>query len=473
MKHKTILIVAVNLLITCVVFGQFNNPAKSLKVSDDGHHLQFSDGSSFFWMGDTAWELFHRLDKKETDYYLETRAKQGFNVIQAVVLAELYGLTEPNREGNLPLFDQNPEKPNEKYFEHVDYVVKKAADLGIFVAMSPTWGDKWNKQWGQDNAIFNPENAQNFGAFLGNRYKNQWNIIWVMGGDRNPENDEHFKIIRSMAKGLEEGDGGKHLFTYHPTGDNSSSSFFHDEKWLDFNMTQSGHGERNGPNYIYTLNNYNLTPAKPCLDGEPRYEDIPVKFGAMKMSDSYKQNPYEVTDSSTPHGYYNDYDVRRAAYWSVFSGACGHTYGNGSIWCFWDKGRYAPIAIRFPWQKAMLSPGGENMGHLRKLIDQFGMNELVPDRSVVTHNTPFADKYIAALRTKSGNAILAYCPEGQTMRIAMTKLSGKNMTQQWYNPREGTFTDKTAVKTSSSMVDFVPPTKGDKNDWVLVIQVIK
>lgn len=455
------------------VSAQFNNPAKSLKVSPDGHKLQFSDGSSFFWMGDTAWELFHRLDKKETDYYLETRAKQGFNVIQAVVLAELFGLTEPNREGNLPLFDQNPQKPNEKYFEHVDYVVKKAADLGIFIAMLPTWGDKWNLAWGHDGVIFNPENAQNFGAFLGNRYKNQWNIIWVMGGDRNPENEEHFKIIRSMAKGLEEGDGGKHLFTYHPTGDNSSSSFFHNDKWLDFNMTQSGHGERSGPNYIYTLNNYSLTPAKPCVDGEPRYEDIPVKFGAMKMSDSYKQNPYEVPDSLTPNGYYNDFDVRRAAYWSVFSGACGHTYGNGSIWCFWDKGRFAPIAIRFSWQKAMLSPGGEDMGHLRKLIELFGMNELVPDRSVVTHNTPFCDKYITALRSKSGSVILAYSPEGQTMRIALTKLSGKSMTQQWYNPREGTFTDKTAVETASAMADFVPPTTGSGNDWVLVIQANK
>lgn len=45
-----------------------------------------------------------------------------------------------------------------------------------------------------------------------------------------------------MAEGLRHGDDEEHLITYHPMGGMSSSHFFHEEPWLDFNMLQSGHG---------------------------------------------------------------------------------------------------------------------------------------------------------------------------------------------------------------------------------------
>ena len=97
-----------------------------LKVSPNHRFLMYADGTPFFYLGDTAWELFHRLTLEESERYLDDRAGKRFNVIQAVVLAEFDGLHTPNADGDLPLVDDDPTKPNEAYFKHVDAVVDMA-----------------------------------------------------------------------------------------------------------------------------------------------------------------------------------------------------------------------------------------------------------------------------------------------------------------------------------------------------------
>jgi len=90
-----------------------------LKISENKRFIVHENGTPFFYLGDTAWELFHRLGRDEAEKYLEIRRKQGFTVIQAVVLAELDGLNTPNANGDRPLIDNDPAKPNEAYFKHV------------------------------------------------------------------------------------------------------------------------------------------------------------------------------------------------------------------------------------------------------------------------------------------------------------------------------------------------------------------
>ena len=124
------------------------------RVSQDHHFLLDQLGKPFFYMGDTAWELFHRLSREEAESYLQTRAAQQFNVIQAVVLAEYGGLTEPNPQGHRPLLDNDSRRPDVAYFADVDWVVNRADQLGLCIGMLPTWGDKWNKKWGQGPEIF-------------------------------------------------------------------------------------------------------------------------------------------------------------------------------------------------------------------------------------------------------------------------------------------------------------------------------
>ena len=190
---------------------------RKLAVSDNRRFLVYEDGAPFFYLGDTAWELFHRLDREETEFYLQDRAAKRFTVIQAVVLAEYEGLTAPNAYGHLPLIDNDPARPSEAYFAHVDAVVARAEALGLIVGMLPTWGDKWNRKWGLGPEIFTPENAEAYGRWLGARYAES-PIIWILGGDRPIEAEIHREIIRAMAQGLREGDGGNSPDKLPPDG---------------------------------------------------------------------------------------------------------------------------------------------------------------------------------------------------------------------------------------------------------------
>src|SRR4028119_1942896 len=160
-----------------------------LKVSSNQRFIVHDDGTPFFYLGDTAWELFHRLSLAEAETYLRDRAAKGFTVIQAVVLAELDGLHTPNMRGDLPLVDDDPAHPNETYFEHVDAVVDRAASLGLYIGMLPTWGDKWNQKWGVGPVIFTPENARVYGEFLGRRHADR-PIIRILRRDRPIETED-------------------------------------------------------------------------------------------------------------------------------------------------------------------------------------------------------------------------------------------------------------------------------------------
>jgi hypothetical protein len=131
-----------------------------LRISPNRRFIVRDDGTPFFYLGDTAWELFHRLTMAEAELYLRDRAAKGFTVIQAVALAELDGLRTPNMRGDLPLINDDPTRPNEAYFAHVDAVVDLAASLGLHIGMLPTWGDKWNQKWGVGPEIFTPERAR-------------------------------------------------------------------------------------------------------------------------------------------------------------------------------------------------------------------------------------------------------------------------------------------------------------------------
>lgn len=422
--------------------------AQSLKVQSNKRFLLKKDGKPFFYLGDTAWELFHRLNREEAVMYLQDRASKGFTVIQAVVLAELDGLRQPNPYGHVPLKNNDPTKPNEAYFQHVDYIVNKAEELGLYIGMLPTWGDKWNKQRGAGPEIFTPENAKVFGTYLGKRYKNK-PIIWILGGDRNPDNSTHLAIIRSMAKGLKQGDGGNHLITYHPMGGNNSATWFHNDDWLDFNMFQSGHIAIDLPNYKVASQNYLLDPPKPTLDGEPRYEDHPINWKAE-------------------NGWFDDFDVRQAAYWSMLAGACGHTYGNHNIWQMWQPTREPISAARTPWKKALAHPGATQMSYFRRLFESRPFTKLVPDQSLLINSVHEGRDHLRAARAVDGSFAFVYTPTGKPITVKLEKIKGSKVKVQWYDPRLGIGT-LVGEFTNTGIKEFTPPTKGRGNDWILVL----
>jgi len=452
---RRVRLVVVGLLLLTVAAGTLTAAAPRLKVSDNKHFLVKDDGSPFFYLGDTAWELFHRLKREEADRYLADRAAKRFTVIQAVVLAEMNGLNDPNPYGQKPLSDNDPTKPNEEYFKHIDYVVNKAEELGLFVGMLPTWGNNWNKPPGQ-GGIFTPENAATYGEFLGKRYKDK-PIIWILGGDRPVENDTHRAILKAMALGLRKGDGGSHLITFHPPGGNGSSTWLHDADWLDFNMRQNGHAIDFDGRYDATRADYARTnPVKPVIDGEPVYEDHPVNFKPKELGHSVAA------------------DVRRTIYWDLFGGACGHTYGHHSVWQMYAPGRQPINGPLMPWTEAIDQPGAGQMQHARALIESRPVLTRVPDDSVIIKsNVPTSvpgagTRRFTATRDEAGTYAFVYAPVGRPFSVRMDAIKGSKAKAWWFDPRTGK-ADAIGEFETKGERRFTPPAPGELLDWVLVL----
>lgn len=433
-------------ILWCLILNQAE---AQFSVSPNGHYL-LRDGKSFFWLGDTGWELFHRLNREQADQYLKTRSSQGFTVIQAVVLAEFDGLHTPNANGDLPLLHDDPTKPNESYFKHVDYIIDRAAEEGLVIGLLPTWGDKVTIKWGKGPVIFNPENALIYGRWLGDRYKERKNIIWILGGDRNPENETDLKIWRAMAAGIREGTGGGRnaLISYHPQpNDRGSGEFFFQDPWFSFNMFQNGHC-RNTPVYDKIYAAWQREPSKPVLDGEPIYEDHPVCFNAKDLGTS------------------SAYDVRQYAYLDLFSGAFGHTYGCHDIWQFYSAEREAVNGPHVYWPAALELPGASQMKFVRKLMESHPMTERVPDQSLVLENNLPAPERVQA--TRGSDYIFIYTAAGKSFTVNLGKITGKTLGVCWLSPRNGEVKKESPIENKGTKL-FKPPTSGYGQDWVLIL----
>ncbi|MBN1934983.1 MAG: glycoside hydrolase family 140 protein [Anaerolineae bacterium] len=427
---------------------------KRICVSNNRRFFMYSDGTPFFYLADTAWELLHRLDREEAELYFANRQRKRFTVIQAVVLAEFDGLNASNVYGERPLIANDPTRPNEAYFAYVDELIQMAAAHELVVGLLPTWGDKVTPMWGAGPQVFDVENARVYGRFLGGRYRDQANIIWILGGDRPAvrENADWRPIWRAMAAGIDEGTGGAATMTYHPNGGASTSAWLHDEAWLDFNMMQSGHGGgRDVPVWDKIGHDYALHPAKPTLDGEPNYEDHPV-------------SPWPKWDPA--NGYFRDHDVRKQLYRSVFAGGCGVTYGHHSIWQFAGE-RYGSInhADR-DWLAALDRPGASQVQHLRALIESRPFFSRIPDQSILVSDEGQGMKHVQATRDQDGSYALVYLPLPLPVTVNLGVLSSERIDAWWYDPCIGEAALIGQFEANGTPT-FTPP--GYRPDWVLVL----
>lgn len=453
-------------------------PAMSLhgqiKVSPDQRYLSTTDGKPFFWLGDTDWEMVHRLTREEIAEFIDTRKQQGYNVLQVVALAEVNGIRQPNRYGDYPLNNEDPTQllvtpgsdPKDEYqydyWDHLDYLVNQASDNGIYIGLLPTWGDKIAQLWGDGPRIFTVENAEAYGRLLATRYKNNWNILWILGGDRpavyskeNKEIDDR-PIYRAMAKGIEGVLGSEAFLTYHPAGGpKSTSQFVQEEAWMDMNAFQSGHGARETEAWDWVKRDLALKPLKPTLDMEPCYEDHPV-------------NPWDGKWTRA-RGYFDAYDVRARVYRGVFAGACGVTYGHHQIWQFLNTALYPPINIGdtvIGWQKASRAQAAGEMQHLKNLMLSRPYFTRVGDQSIITSDTgkDYRDLIVSTIDSGRSYAMV-YFPKGRTARLDLRRISGSKKNVWWYDVRTGRATS--AGTASGSSRTFTPPDK--TTDWVLVV----
>ena len=376
--------------------GTVNGP---IRVSGDGRHFSDKDGRPFFWLGDTAWPLFAQYTKEQAEAYLANRGGKGFTVIQGVLAWGLGSGFEgkaplANANGDKPWLNDDPRTPNDAYFRHVDQLVDAANRQGLVLAMLPTWGYYVN-----DHPVLDATNARAYGHWLGVRYKDAPNVIWVNGGDRVATGFED--VYRELARGLREGDGGAHLITYHPCGWRSSSQYFHGDDWLGFDMIETW--TEWAQIYPAVLSDTLMWPRKPVVLGEGAYEDGP----------EYPQGPI------TP------LLVRRQAWWTVMAGGFP-TYGQNQMW------RMEP-----GWDRTFDTPGAAHVARMKEIVTALRWWEMVPDQGIFASGVGSERTLNAALRSYAGDKALVYVSSQCTITLHLDKIAAKHARATWIHPVTG------------------------------------
>lgn len=430
MKYLTKLagIVLSCLAVASTVNAQLPWKNGKLEVSAEGRYLKHENGQPFFWLGDTGWLMPQRLNREEVAFYLDNCSRAGFNVVQ---VQTLNGVPSMNVYGQYSMtdgfdFSYIDKKGVYGYWDHMDYIIRTAESKGIYIGMVCIWGGLVRS--GQMNV----EEAKAYGTFLAERYKDNPNIVWIIGGDTR--GDVKTEVWETLARTIRSIDKN-HLMTFHPFGRTMSATWFNDADWLDFNMFQSGHrryGQTKGDgdnladsnvaedNWRYVEASLAKKPLKPVLDAEPSYEGIPHGL----------HNPKECRWTAD--------DVRRYAYWSVFAGSFGHTYGNNSIMQFYREG-YAPAyGAQETWQEALKDEGFNQMKYLKELMLRFPFFERIPDQSVIAGTN--GERYDRAIATRGSDYLLVYNYSARPMQIDLTKISGEKKKAWWFNPQNGSMT---------------------------------
>lgn len=413
--------------------GDWPGAQQALRIAADDRHFVRGDGTPFFWLGDTAWRLASHLDREQAERYLQDRADKGFTVVQ---INALYNLddNDPNAYGETPLVSTDPLELNEDYLEQVGWVLDRADDLGLYVALVPDWGHS-----SVPNGILDEENSREYGRTLGERFRDQPNLVWLLGGDYSPSEDEE-DVIREIAAGVIEGDEGRHLISYHGRGEEGrSSKWFHDDEWLDFNAIQSGHRRLDRATYEQVGTDYELDPVKPTLDIESPYEAHAI-------------------DWEEENGFFDAYDVRQGTYWALFAGGAGKTYGHDDVWRFREDA----------WEESLDADGAQQMTFVRELMESRPFSSQAPDLSVLLEGQSDGGAHVEALRATDGSHLMLYLAQGEPVTVDLDALSGYTARAWWFDPRTGEAEEIGEFDTDGGQ-DFEPPSTGRGEDWVLVV----
>ncbi len=372
--------------------------ARPIGVDPSGRHFVDGYGDPFFWLGDTAWPLIARYTRDEAEHYLEDRSRKGFDVVQCVAAwGGGSGFEQPvpgaNYAGEAPWLE-GPARPNPAYFQHVDYLLSFAAERGIVLAILPTWGYYVN-----DVGTIDADGARAYGRWLGGRYRDRPNVVWVNGGDRVPTGFE--EVYRALARGLREGDGGAHLISYHPCGWRSSSQFFHGEDWLDFDMIQTWtEWSKIHPAVVADCL---LTPRRPVVLAEPAYENGP----------EYPQGP--ITPAV----------VRREAWWAFTAGGF-FTYGQDRMW------RMGP-----GWDATFDTPGARQMEVFRRIATSRRWWRMSPDQGLFASGVGSERTLNAALRSIDGDCAMLYLSSQCHVLVHLDKIMAREVRATLVDPRSG------------------------------------
>ncbi len=428
-----------------------------LRVKENGRYLM-NGNKPFFWMGDTAWLLFQKLSLEETRIYLKNRKEKGFNII---LVDFIHNEEQRNRNGSRAILGNNFDKPDLEgdYWSHIDKVMNLAEEMGLYMGILPVWGSSVIK-----GGALNRGNVDTYVRFIAERYQKYPNLVWILGGDVRGDVNE--TVVDRMGELLRKLNPDK-LIGYHPFGRTSSSMWHHNKTWLDFNMFQSGHrrydqaslgawddnavkDEYYGEDsWRYVQRDYAMEPLKPTIDGEPSYEHI----------------LQGLHDETQP--YWQTADVRRYAYWSVFAGAFGHTYGDNSIMQFFrEDEKKGAFGVKDSWNMGLHHPGSSQMSHLFKLMSEVDFTVGYSAEALLVGKQEEKYGYISIFAGE--NFIFCYTYSRKSFTLKLTKYQDKLMEAFWFDPETGIKSFIGEV-SQTELYKVVVPGKDYDKDYVLAL----
>ncbi len=449
-SRKVAFVLAVSKCIALTSFAPGADPAFPLKVAESHRCLVDQKGQPYFINAEAGWRILWMISPEELKTYLDDRKAKGFNTIlcqlvpDGKVEGESYG-DRPNQEGQHAFIERDFSKPNPAYWVHIDNALTECVSRGFLLLVSTHYLGCCQDGWHEilENAPNSDDKAKEYGRWIGERYKDVPNIVWVGGGDHN---ETRRSIL--ICEGIAEKDPN-HVQTFHPSAGQTARSRLPDAKWLSLDATYTyypGMEGRTDQFHVYAQSYvaWSRKPAMPFVMSESAYEeerDAPPQF------------------------------IRRQAYWSYLGGACGHVYGHVATWSH-------PAG----WLSKLNDPGARHVGLIGKAFLGRPWHELEPDwshnvviagRGVFNSGTsPGGDDYATASRTKDGRLVLTYLPTSRTVTVQMKRLVAPVLAE-WFDPTSG---DVTKVEggpfENSGNRDFAPPgkNKGGDGDWLLVLE---
>ncbi len=423
-----------------------------LKVSANGRYLVDQNNQPFFLTGDAAWSLIVQLTNEDAAYYLTNRQQHGFNTVLVNLIEHRFASNPPNNiYGAAPFTGQTFTTPNPAYFAHADAVITAAAQRGILVLLNPLYLG-W--QCGDDGwcgavSAASEADMEAWGQYVGNRYKNFDNIIWVVGGDTDPTPVK--QKVNRFALALQQADG-RHLITAHnypeDTGGSNGMAIgpWNGASWLTLNNT-----------YTYSNTLYRLS--------KTAYAVSPVM-------------PYYLMESAYENEHSSSEQARRAqTYWTILSGGFGHVFGNCPIWHFGSTPNYVNCDQQTTdWKSWLDRQGSLNMQNAAGLFNTLAWQTLIPDWNHEVMTAGYGDwekvNYATAARSGDGTLVVVYMPNVRQVTVDLSKLAGA-VTARWYDPANGTFSAIAGSPFANVGTKVFTPAgnnSGGDGDWVLVLQ---
>ena len=426
-----------------------SGPQYPLRLGSHPRELVRQDGEPFLIVGEAAWSILVGPTKDEAVRYLDDRRRRGFNTLLVNLLEYKFCPNPPNNAYGVGPFltPGDFRTPNDAYFDHARWVLERAAERGLQVLLAPSYlgfaHAGWpgtqlaTEGWYSEVARNGFEGCREYGQFLGRRFGDLDNLLWVMGGDRDP-GDVRLEICQ-MAEGIRESDS-RHLFTAHCAPESVPADVYDGERWLQVNNT-------------YT---YGIVHAKVYAD----YIRVPA------MPSFLMESTYENEHSAS------DVQLRRQAYWSVLRGGSGHIFGCTPVWWFSDG-----------WEDWLDSAGSRGMAHFAAAFQGRRWFDLVPDPAEgVAWNPSWQGRrlimaglgesrgldFCAAARTPDGQLAMIYMPSARRLTLDLSLVSGRLAHVTWFDPIGGRWLDGGSLPVKAS-VDVDPPSA---QDWLLVIDAV-